>query len=79
MTVCKWCDRKAHARGLCHTHYTIDKRSEASGVCSVRYCQAERKNAGLCGAHYQQDLKEMRFNPIEVEKFWNWVKKELAL
>jgi hypothetical protein len=73
------CTRKAHAKGICTTHYQAMLRANKTNICSIRYCGKGATAFGLCHTHYRQDYMALKTDPNEIEKFWQFVKKELAL
>jgi len=73
------CKRKAHAKGICTTHYQAMLRANKQNICSVRYCGKGATAFGLCHNHYKQDYQALKNDPVEKEKYWQWVKKELRL
>jgi hypothetical protein len=73
------CTRKVHARGICTTHYQAMLRANKENICSVRYCGKGATAFGMCHQHYKEDYRAMKADPIEMEKFWQFVRKELAL
>jgi hypothetical protein len=73
------CTRKVHARGICTTHYQARLRANKDKVCSQAYCTRGASAFGLCGPHYKQEAHFVKTNENEIEKYWQWIKKELRL
>jgi len=73
------CTRKVHARGICTTHYQARLRNNKENICPVRYCVAGVTAFGMCHNHYRQEYIALKTDPNEKEKFWQFVRKELAL
>jgi hypothetical protein len=73
------CHRKVHAKGICTTHYQAKLRANKEKVCSIKYCGAGATAFGLCNTHYKRDYDSLKTDPVEKEKYWLWVKKELRI
>jgi hypothetical protein len=73
------CTRNVHARGICTTHYQAWLRSRKDKVCQVTRCTKGATAFNLCHQHYKEDYLVLKDDPIERDKFWQFVKKELAL
>ena len=48
------CERKHSAKGLCKTHYTMQRKKLITRQCSIEDCDRVVWGRGWCSAHYEQ-------------------------
>ena len=48
------CERKHSAKGLCKTHYTMQRKKLITKQCSIEGCDRVVWGRGWCSAHYEQ-------------------------
>jgi hypothetical protein len=72
------CNRKMHAKNLCHVHYIKDKQKN-SPLCSNPDCKKPSRSRGMCTSHYEKQLRMQSQEEINYDDFWEFVKKQLKI